>query len=255
MTFGYRARIGLIYQGLIDSEFNLFVPKGVTVHIARYINSIEESQRFEGPWKIEEGFRLFFNVAIKQLTFIGVDSIALACTLATFTRGVDFDREIIKRIKDVSGGCPATTASSAVADALDTLGLRKIAVGTPYSDDLNIKLKKFLRNKGFEVVSMKSVKCISPCSVKGISRNLLAAGWDISRQPPEAVYQLAKEVDKPEAEGIFLSCTGLRTAEVLEDLEGDLGKPVISSNQALMWKALRLAGIKTSVKGYGGLLE
>jgi len=254
ISFGYRARVGLIYQGLIDSEFSLFLPKGVTVHIARFINDVEESKMFEeGQWAIEEGCDLFLNSAVRQLTFIEVNSIAFGCTSGTFSRGVKFDMEIIQKIEEISGGIPATTASSAVADALDTLGLRKIAVGTPYSKNLNVKLRKFLEDMGFDVVNMKSIQLLSPLARDNPS-GPLAAGWNISRQSQEAVYQLAMDVDKSEADGVFLSCTSLRTAEILKELEEDLGKPVISSNQALMWKLRKLSGIRTPVEDYGKLL-
>jgi len=239
--FGFRGRIGLIYPstGLIDFEFSLFIPKGVSVHIARFINNEEEFQRvIDGNWGIE-----MIDTAIAQLKLAKASSIAFACTSGTFTRGVQFDKEAIERIKTVSKGIPATTTSTAVIEALHKLNIRNVAVGTPYTDEWNLKLKHFLETQGFKVVSMKGLQC------HGTNMD-----WEISSKPSEVAYHLATEVDGTEADGVFLSCTGLRTAEVLEDLEEDLEKPVISSNQATMWKSLRLAGIKTPVKGYGKLL-
>lgn len=222
---------------MIDSEFSLFVPWGVTVHIARFFESLEEIEGLtDGTWQIEK-----LDAPIKRLALTKASCIAFACTAGTFIGGIDFDRKIIERIKSVSGGIPATTTSSAVVEALNTLNVGKVAVGTPYTNDVNMKLERFLEDNGFKVVSMKGLQ--------------YHTDWDISRQPPEIVYQLGVEADKPEAECVFLSCTGMRTAENLMILEEDLEKPVISSNQATMWRALRLAGVRTPVKGYGMLLE
>jgi maleate cis-trans isomerase len=71
---------------------------------------------------------------------------------------------------------------------------------------------------------------------------------------PSSAYISAKEVDVPEAEAIFISCTAWRTIEIIELLEKDLGKPVITSNQATMWAILKKMGIR-GVEGYGKLLR
>jgi arylmalonate decarboxylase len=72
--------------------------------------------------------------------------------------------------------------------------------------------------------------------------------------PPEIVYRYSRETDRPEAQGIFISCTDLRATEVLGVIERDLGKPVIASNQATLWAMLRLARVKEPVQGFGTLL-
>ena len=72
---------------------------------------------------------------------------------------------------------------------------------------------------------------------------------------PNVLYRLAKSVDRPDAEGIFLSCTGLDTLDMIEALEQDIGKPVITSNQASFWMAFRMAGVGESIPGYGRLLR
>ena len=74
------------------------------------------------------------------------------------------------------------------------------------------------------------------------------------RETPERAYRLARMVDAVEAEAVFLTGTGMPTLPVLEMLEQDLGKPVISSASAMMWHALRLAGVRQPIPGYGRLL-
>lgn len=72
---------------------------------------------------------------------------------------------------------------------------------------------------------------------------------------PGRVYRFAKELFVPEADGIFISCTDFRSIEILQALENDIGKPVVSSNQALMWKMLQLARVHESIEDFGRLLS
>ena len=81
------------------------------------------------------------------------------------------------------------------------------------------------------------------------------AGMDIAEVSKEALYRLAKEVDDPESEAVFISCIGLHSIEIIERLENDLQKPVITSNQATMWNILRMAGINDKIQEYGQLLS
>jgi len=106
---------------------------------------------------------------------------------------------------------------------------------------LNALGKSFLEDHGFEVLGMKGL---------GLVSNL-----DIGKEPPSTAYRLAREVFRPEADAVFISCTNFRTIEVIEALEADLGKPVVTSNQASLWKALRVGGIREKIFGYGSLLE
>jgi len=77
----------------------------------------------------------------------------------------------------------------------------------------------------------------------------------IGRLPPEAAYETGLSVDGKENEAIFISCTNFRTIEIIQRLEGETGKPIVSSNQATMWLALRKLGLKDSIRGFGRLLE
>jgi maleate cis-trans isomerase len=78
---------------------------------------------------------------------------------------------------------------------------------------------------------------------------------DIGRTSPERVYTQVRELDRPDADAVFISCTNLRTVAILQELEEDLAKPVVSANQASFWEALRLAGIGEPIAGFGRLLR
>lgn len=111
-----------------------------------------------------------------------------------------------------------------------------------YTDDLNELLKRFLEASGFDVAAVVGL---------GIVGNV-----EIGNQPPEVAYDLGRRVfaQAPDAEALFISCGGLRTFEVLDALEEDLGVPVTSSSQATWWNCLRMSGIRTPISGFGSLL-
>ncbi len=236
---GWRAMIGVIYppDGSLDDEFSLFVPQGVSVHFTRVGTNERELRAL---WYAEEGQLDLLETGAKQLSCAWKPScVSFACTSGSFSRGKGYDQEIAKRIT-AAVGVPATTAANASVEALRQLGINKVAVAAPYEDHLCVKLRRFLEDYGFLVVSLKGLGLV---------------GHEICHQPPEVAYQLARQVDRQEADGMFISCTGFRTAEILQALEDDLGKPVVSANQALMWRSIRLSGVKSSVKGYGRLLS
>src|SRR5262249_10825428 len=135
-------------------------------------------------------------------------------------------------------GRRVVTAFGSVARALERLNIHKLALGTPYSAEVTSQGKAHLEAHGFEVVKFDNLTGVE----------------NIYDTTAEHAYALARSVDTEDAEGVFLSGTGMPTATVLEMLEQDLGKPVFSSASAMMWHALRLAGIGQPIDGYGRLL-
>jgi maleate cis-trans isomerase len=129
------------------------------------------------------------------------------------------------------------TAFSGVVEALRFLGVRRIAYATPYDEDLTERGRGHLTLHGFDVV--------------GIAR--LEGVRNIYEETPARAYAVGRQADRPEAEAVFLSGTGMPTLAVLQALEDDLGKPVISAASAMMWAALRAAGVSCPRPGYGRL--
>jgi maleate isomerase len=127
---------------------------------------------------------------------------------------------------------------TAIKEALNHLGAKSVAIALPYAESSNELLAKFLVHSGFKVVSQKGLNVKNPAFL-----------------PPENALKLSKEVNRPEADVILISCTNFRSLEVIGELEKDLGKPVISSNTACMWKVSQLAGLKEKVAGPGRLFQ
>ena len=242
--FGWRARIGIlvpIINVVAEPEMYRMAPDGVTIHASRiYLpkEGLDFSQEgVESNWKyltqsVEKAAESFLDTVI--------DVIAYTCTSGTFYGGPNFNKELVKKIKKISG-IPTTTTSTALLEAIKLLKIKKIAVATPYVEKTNQKLKIFLEGNGVEVIN-----------IKGLG---YTTGESMVNAPQNIVYHLAKGVDKPEANSVFIACTGFPTIDIIEKLEADLGKPVITANQVTFWNALRIANIHDSIDGYGVLLK
>ena len=125
--------------------------------------------------------------------------------------------------------------------AIKELDIKKISLATPYIEELNRKEKEFLEANGIKVLKMVGL---------GIRENI-----KIGRVKPETVYNLALKANIKNSDGLLISCTNLRTIEVIERLEEELKKPVISSNTATLWNMLKKVNYRKKISGYGTLLS
>jgi maleate isomerase len=219
----------------MEPEFWRMAPEGVSVHTSR-VRLSEVTP---------EALRLMASEAVRaaeELATADVNVIVYGCTSGSLLEGVEWEERLRREIRE-RAGVEAITTAQAVVEALRALGVRRVAVATPYIDEINSRERSFLERSGFSVVRIRGL---------GIVRNT-----DIGRQPPWVAYRLAKEVAREagrSADGVFISCTNLRTIEVIELLEAELQLPVVSSNTASMWLALRTLGIRDRLS-YGRLLR
>jgi len=230
------SRIGLFVPSsntTIEPEFYRALPSHVTLHVARlYLTQIATDS-------IENVVR-DIEVQARNLASADVDVIVLGATAPSFLKGLGYDREVTGRIESASGK-PATTTSTALVQALGKLGVSRVALGAAYDDRVNGIAKDFLEASGFEVVNAKGL---------GMVDNLAVGRLDDS-----SALELAREIDRPEAEAIVLACTNWKTMGVLEQLEQELGKPVLSTTQVSIWAALKMVGETEAIQGYGRLLR
>jgi maleate cis-trans isomerase len=174
----------------------------------------------------------------RTLAAVNPAVVVLAFTAASYANGFKNEGALSDRIAALTG-TRALTAAQAILAALRHLHVKKLALGTPYPEAISAQGKAYWQAAGFEIV--------------GYHR--LAGVENIYDESEERAYQLARQADAPGADAVLLSGTGLPTVGVLEVLERDLGKPVISSNQASLWRALDLAGVRESISGFGRLLD
>ncbi|QUS56533.1 arylmalonate decarboxylase [Pseudovibrio brasiliensis] len=164
--------------------------------------------------------------------------VSYACTSGSLVLGEEnVNRELQLGVPNAK----PTSLITAVISALNHLRVKKLAVVTPYLDEINAQEKVYLEDVGFEV-----------SSIKGLG---LRKDSEMVRVPTQFIREFARRNDHEDAEAIFISCGALRSLDCVQALEDELGKPVICSNQALYWHVLDLLGIRARISGCGKLLD
>lgn len=213
-----RARIGLIIPSvnrMTEPQFNHYAPNGLGVHVAR--------GRVAGePNRTVAELTDEIAHAAGTLADAHPDLIVFHCTHTSMKEGADGEARIIGLIRKTTG-IEALSTSSLVNDALRALGLKKLVVLSPYQS--NADIIAYLGAAGFTVVGDVALKCKTAADFEAIT--------------PQRWLELARENDTPEADGIFLSCTNTTQIEAVEAIERALGKPVVNSNQAVLWGCLK----------------
>lgn len=234
--YGRRGRIGIMVptgNSVVEPEFQRMAPDGVSCHA----NRVELKDVTPDSLLAMENDTARSARQIVQ-TRLGV--IAFACTSGSFVGGAGYDDRLIKMIEDETG-IATTTTTTAVVRALRLLKVSRIALATPYTDEVTRLEVDYLNDNGFEVTEWQG---------GGITDTA-----DIQECEPEVSFSRAREVDTDDAEAVFISCTGFRTIENIARLEAELGKPVISSNQATFADCLRILDLHEVAPGYGSLFE
>jgi arylmalonate decarboxylase len=178
----------------------------------------------------------------RDLAARGVAAVALMGTSLSFYKGHAFNEQLRETMRAATG-LPATTMSTGVVEGLRALGVRRVAVGTAYIDEVNNRLRQFLLDSGFEVGA-----------VQGLGIDVVGEARNVSEADLVALGQRVLAAS-PGAEGILISCGGLRTLGVTVPLEAATGLPVVSSTPAAFWAAVRLVGQSGQAPGYGRLFE
>jgi maleate isomerase len=235
---GRRARLGIVVPSVntvMEPWAQRTVPDGVSVLAARMFippattaESLIEMDRNEG------------KMAIRQLSSIFPDVIAYGCTASSIVQGLEYDSHLRAEISETYK-VPATTAAHAILTAADALGARKVSVVSPYTKEVDEAEHRFFESAGLEVLGGA---CL------GISD-----GFGLAEPEPDTLFELGRKGFDPRSDALIMTCLNTRSHTVIDRLEKALGKPVVTSTQATLWHALRLAGITDRVTGFGRLLE
>lgn len=220
-------RIGLIVPCdlTLDAEYPRYLPVEATVHLTR--------TGFH-PGDLDLDFILGVSspseiaYATRSLTKIAPGVISFACTSGSFVLGLDGEMRI-RRLMEDAGAELAQTTSGALLDALAVLGVKRIGLGTPYTDPVGARLGSFLAEAGYQVtgvVNMELHDVIGPVA-------------------DDAVIDLARRAAAGGPDAVFLACTGVPTIDLIAPLEDDLGMPVLTANQVTMWAALGSIGMRS----------
>lgn len=235
---GRRARIGVVVPSIntvVEPWYNSVVPGGVSVHAARMYMAPDLTPEMVVEMDSTEG-----TMAVRQIASCRPASIAYCCTASSIIQGAEYDAALRHDIAERSGA-RATTATHSILAALGRLGARKISIVSPYTDKVDAMEHIFFVNAGFDVISGAHL---------GISET-----FDLARPTPNELYQLAMRGWDNNSDALVMTCLNTRSHLVVDAVEREIGKPVITSTQATLWSALRQAGIDDAIAGYGQLLH
>ncbi len=234
IQYGTRAKIGILLPSTnttSEPQFHAIAPPGVTFHTTRLeLLSSDEADVLGMADRAEEGAAL--------LAQANVDLIVFHCTAAT-TYYEGADDEIVERIRAATG-LPATTTSKAVVAALKMLGASSVVLLTPYPPHINQREVEFLERAGFRVVHESGM---------GIN-----SGVGMFDPSPEDWRRYVVANRREDGDAYFISCAAIRATDVIEPLEAELGKPVITSNSSVAWHSLQSVGAGDAIPGFGKLL-
>jgi len=233
--YGSKAKIGLLLPSantIMEGEFNALKPAGVSVHAARMLIRFPNIEELAKMAEETEKATELISTAKPSI-------IAFGCTAGSVLNGLGWDEKLISRIQKIAK-VHATTTATAVIRAFKELEIHKIAVVTPYIEELNKLEKDFFEDSGITVLEIRGIDL---------------GGEEMEMLTLEKIAENARAVNRSDADAVFLSCTNLKALPIVEQLEKELGKYVFSSNIATYWDVMRRLGIKQSITGMGKLLE
>jgi len=232
------ARLGVIVPSVnivVEEWYPRVVPNGVSVHFARMLIAGGSSPEKIIAMDHEDGGR-----AIEQIASCRPHAVAYGCTASSIVHGHAFDERLRGEIGRIAG-VPATTATDSIFAACQALGLRRVTAISPYTEAVDAAEHRFFAEGGVETVAGA---CLG-----------ITEGFRLAEPEPEAILDLALRTWNPQSDGLIAACLNFRSHPIIEEIEARIGKPVVTSTQAVLWRLLRLAGITTPIYGFGRLLR
>jgi len=237
-----KARFGILVPFTnvnLEADMALLCPDGVSMHFARLggydVDEIPDEKQMAGLGASDLGETLRLIGGVRP------HIVMYGCTSATLTHGPSFDQQLATDIKEKIG-VPSVTAAGALVHAIRTLGVTKIGFSSPYVGAINDDAIAFFAENGVETVSRAD-----------IGRAL--GNYGQGELTPDEVYELAMRADGADVQAIVLSCTDMRSVETVERVEAATGKPVITSNQAMLYQAMEMLGLDMSEVHCGKLFQ
>ena len=231
-------RIGVIVPSVntvVEPWFSRACPTGVTVHAARMFLDNNLTRDSLVRMDREEGM-----LGVKQIMSCKPASVAYCCTASSIVQGLEYDGRLNHELQEAAG-VPAFTATRAIIEALQAVGARRIAVCSPYTKAIDDAEHEFFTAAGFDIL--------------GSAHLGIADAFALADPTPDQIYALWQKSWHADAEASLITCLNMNSQAVVERIEAESGKPVITSTQATLWKLLRAAGVEDAIEGYGRLLS
>ncbi len=233
----FRAKLGFVVlsnEQTVENDCLRLAPEGVGVHFSRQAEPTDST---------DVAFLMALANGLDTASALllpggKLDMCTYTCSCATAVLGENLIR---KELSHGRPGVQVSTVMSGTVAALRAVGASRIVVGTAYVDSVNAFVLDYLRKEGFDVLDIQGLQ--------------LRTDDEIIRATPSFLRDFAISLNRPDAEAIFISCGAMRTLDIVDVVEKELGKPLIVSNQAMMWDSLRRTGVMDRIEGYGGLLS
>ena len=220
-------RVGLIVPStntVMEPDLYRHLPDGATVHTSRML--LEGSVTIEAE---ELMLDVYLPECARQIGTLMPDVVVFGCTSAGALRGPAYEQELAAEISQATGA-PTITIMGAVVEELQRLNVKSVAVLTPYSQEINDTIKDSLESSGFDVPHINGM------DVKG--------AFNIAAVSPEAIIEYVREqMVGVESDCLFVSCANLKSVDVLDELREVVGRPVVTSNQAVIAGVNRTIGV------------
>ena len=167
-----------------------------------------------------------------------LDCVAYGCTSGSIAAGYE---SIFEKINKAKPNTKVTTPITAAIKGLKKLDIKKISIFTPYTSEINKAVEDYFLNEKFEVNELTYFD--------------IASDLDIGKVDQDHLYDVLKNIDLSNSDALFVSCTALPVLTLIDDLEKKINKPVLSSNQVLIWDSLRQIGFNSEIKGFGEIFK
>jgi maleate isomerase len=237
LQFGSAGRIGLVVpanNSVIEPEFWSVLPPGAALYATRLL--VKGDLTPEAVIRMEQGFER----GVAEVVATGVDVVLLADMVTSFIMEPDWNETRTRHVTATTGVACAS-AWTAMRDALAAFGVTQFALGTPYPAAIHALAPPFFAAAGYAVTGHATLDIV--------------AMRDVPEVRPDRLGALVRDLPRDGAKAIVLLATDLPSFAALDALEQELGMPVLSSNQVLLWRALRLAGNQARIPGLGRLLR
>ena len=241
---GYRAKLGVIVPStntVVEHDFSMMRPHGVTFHTGRmYIANprLSSDEQFEA---LLGQIRDSIGIAIRDVMTCQPDHLVMGMSAETFWGGTDGNAAFERRVREASGGSGVSTGATSCREALQRLGLRRIAVLSPYQPVADANVTRFFTEAGFDVIAFKGLRCPTATAIAAVA--------------PESLVGVLRDLDGPDVEAIVQVGTNLSMVRLASEAERWLGKPVLAINATTLWHALRTNGIADTFENFGLVLR
>ena len=232
----HRAKLGFVLLAMeqtIERDLFRMAPPDVGIHVSRA--TMADSVTVPTLRAMIEDIGPSAGRILPELT---LDVLCYACTSGSIVIGVD---EVERHLAEGGDARHVTTLVGGVAEALRALDARRLSVVTPYVAGINELEATHLEEQGFGIDSLIGLE--------------IEKDQDICRVRPEFLADFAVQHTHPDSDAVFVSCGALRTLDIIDEIEERTGRPVVTSNQAMMWSCLRAAGIEDHIPDHGRLFR